>query len=83
MTDSKLEELVEWAEKPTWAERKVVRQRMALDYIVRRNTSLRFAVRVMESVLGRPVTREEWIAARDALSNEAHKERIDAEPVSA
>lgn len=80
--DKQLDELVAWATKPTWAEAKVVRQRKALDYLVKRNTSLRFALKVHESLHG-PLTRDQWAAARDALSNEAHKERIDAEPVSA
>ena len=59
------------------------RQRIALDYLTKRNTTLRFGVKVMEHVLGRALTLDEWKTARDAVVNEAHKERIDAEPVSA
>jgi hypothetical protein len=66
-----------------WAMVKVRSQSKALDVLTRRTTTLRFAIKVMEHVLGRALTKDEWKAARDAVANEAHRERIDAEPVSA
>jgi hypothetical protein len=82
MDDKQITELAEWASKPTFAEAKVVRQRQALDFIVRRNTSLRFALKVHEHLHG-PLSRDEWAAARTEVASEAHRERIAAEPVSA
>jgi hypothetical protein len=57
---------------------KVQRQRDALDALNRRTTTLRFAIRVHESLHGQ-LGKDEWKAARDAVTNEAHRERIDAE----
>lgn len=54
---------------------KIDRQRRALDLLTRRNTNLRFALRLVES-LGRGVTHDEWVAARDAMTNEQHQARI-------
>jgi hypothetical protein len=59
------------------------RQRIALDYLTKRNTTLRFALKVHEQLHGQPLSKGEWKAARDAVANEAHRERIDAAPVSA
>lgn len=58
------------------------RQRLALDQLNRRNTTLRFALKVHESLHG-TLSKDEWKTARDAVANEQHQERIDAEPVSA
>lgn len=66
-----------------WAMVKVRSQASALDALNRRVTTLRFGVKVMEHVLGRRLSGDEWKAARDAVASEAHKDRIDAEPVSA
>lgn len=66
-----------------WAHAKCRRQSSALDDLNRRTTTLRFGVKVMEQILGRPVTREEWVAARSLVADEQHRDRIDAEPVSA
>jgi hypothetical protein len=65
-----------------WSMAKVQRQGRALDELTRRTTTLRFAVKVHEHVLGRRLTKDEWKIARDAVANEAHKDRIDAEPVT-
>jgi len=66
-----------------WAQLKVHRQRVALDDLTRRNTNLRFALRLHDQLRGHALTKEEWKAARDAMTNEQHQERIDAEPVPA
>lgn len=58
------------------------RQRVALDFLNHRNTTLRFALKVHESLHG-PLSKDEWKEARDAVANTQHQERIDAEPVSA
>jgi hypothetical protein len=59
------------------------RQRIALDALNHRNTTLRFALKVHEKLRGAPLTKDEWVDARNAVANEQHQERIDAEPVSA
>lgn len=66
----------------SWAQSKVARQKAALDDLCRRNTSLRFYLRIANE-LGHLPSRDEFVAARDKLQNEAHKERLDADLVSA
>jgi hypothetical protein len=65
-----------------WCMLKARRQSSVLDDLTRRTTTLRFAIKVHEHVLGRPLTWDEWKTARDAVANEAHKDRIDSEPVA-
>lgn len=57
---------------------KIERQRAALNTMNERQASLRFALKVHESVHG-PLAREEWAAARDALAetNPAHAARVE------
>lgn len=63
---------------------KIERQRGALAAMNRRQASLRFALKVHEQAHG-PLTRDEWVAARDALAetNPAHANRIDEAVVAA
>jgi hypothetical protein len=65
-----------------WAMLKMRGQASALDALNRRTTTLRFALKVHEHLHG-ALSKDEWKAARDAVANEQHQERIDAEPVSA
>lgn len=55
---------------------KVARQRAALDILNRRVVSQRLALRTLEE-LGRGLTRAEYLAARDAVTDERLRERID------
>ena len=57
-------------------QRKSLRQRAARDQLNRRNLSLRFALRVHEAIHG-PLSREEYLKARDAVQDEQLRERID------
>jgi hypothetical protein len=59
-----------------FSDRKVVRQRAALDILNRKLTTLHFQLREIER-LGRGLSREEYLAARGAVSNDAHRERIE------
>lgn len=63
---------------------KIERQRAALGAMNQRQASLRFAIKVHESVHG-PLSRVEWVAARDALAetNPEHVARIGEEPSAA
>lgn len=65
-----------------WVMAKAQRQARELAPLTRRTTTLRFALKVHEHVLGRALTKDEWKTARDVVANEAHKDRIDAEPVT-
>lgn len=69
-------------EAESWAQSKVARQKAALDDLNRRNTSLRFYLRIANE-LGHLPSREEFVAARDALGNQEHRERLDADLLSA
>lgn len=60
---------------------KIRRQGDNLDWMNRRNTSLRFALKVHEQLHG-ALTREEWVAARDAMTNDQHRERVTETPIS-
>lgn len=58
-----------------WLQRKVWSQKLALDALNRRVVTQRFVLRTLEA-LGRGLTREEYVAARDA-SREELRDRID------
>lgn len=60
-----------------WLQRKVWRQATALDALNRRVVTQRFALRTLDG-LGRSLTREEYRTARDAVSNDQLRDRIDA-----
>lgn len=57
-------------------QRKALRQRDALDRLNRRILSQRFVLRTLEE-LGRGLSREEYLKARDAVQNEQARSRID------
>lgn len=58
------------------ARRKIARQRAALDALTRRQTTCRFALRLMNR-LREPVTAAEWATAREAVAGEQARDRID------
>lgn len=60
----------------SWLQQKVASQRKALDRLNRKVLSQRFRLRVLNE-MGRDLTKEEYLAARDALVNEQVKERIE------
>jgi hypothetical protein len=60
-----------------WLQGKAERQRQALDGLNRKVLSLHFALRLMNR-LREPVTAAEWKQARDAIADEALRERVDA-----
>lgn len=64
-----------------WLQHKVWRQAAALDVLNRRVTGQRFVLRTLDE-LGRSLTKEEYLAARDAVSNEQLKARLDESLVS-
>lgn len=64
-----------------WLQRKVVRQRGALDRLNRKVTSQRFVLRTLEE-MGRSLTAEEYKTARDAVPNPQLRDRIENSPVS-
>lgn len=65
-----------------WLQTKVWRQRVANSRLVYRNTTLRFALRLMNTIR-EPVTTEEWVKARDAIADEKARKRVDEQaPVS-
>ncbi len=57
-------------------QRKAIRQRAALDQLNRRVVSQRFQLRTLNE-LGRGLSKEEYLKARDAVQNESLRERID------
>lgn len=59
-----------------WLQTKVHRQRRALDRLDRRNLSLRFALRLLNTIR-EPVTAAEWTAAREAVGDKLLRERVD------
>lgn len=68
------------ADLPTatqWLQRKVWRQAAALDLLNRRIVSQRFVLRTLDG-LGRSLSAEEYRTARDAIGNQALRERIDS-----
>lgn len=58
-----------------WLQRKVWRQARELDRLNRRVTSQRFVLRTLDA-LGRSLTAEEFLAAREAISDSRLLERI-------
>jgi hypothetical protein len=60
-----------------WLQRKAERQRYALDRLNRTVLSLHFALRLANR-LREPVTAAEWRQAREAIADEALRERVDA-----
>jgi hypothetical protein len=60
-----------------WLQGKAERQRHALDGLNRKVLSLHFALRLMNR-LREPVTAAEWKQAREAIADEALRERVDA-----
>lgn len=58
-----------------WLQSKVWRQAAALDVLNRRVTAQRLVLRTLEQ-LGRRLTREEFLAARDAITDPRLKDRI-------
>lgn len=60
--------------------RKSHRQSAALDVLCRKLTTLHFQLREIHR-LGRGLTRDEYLAARDRVESEQHRERI-AEPAA-
>jgi hypothetical protein len=63
--DGKIPEATYWLQVKVW------RQRRALDQLNRRTLSLRFALRLMNSIR-EPVTTQEWVAARNAIGSHIH-----------
>lgn len=60
----------------SWLQMKVASQRKALDQLNRKVLSQRFRLRVLNE-MGRDLTKDEYLAARDAIQNEQVKERIE------
>ncbi len=58
---------------------KIDRQRKALDACNRRDASRRFVLRTLDK-LGRGLTRDEYVAERDAVANEQLRTRIHETP---
>lgn len=59
-----------------WLQRKVWRQAVALDALNRRVVSQRFVLRTLDG-LGRSLTLDEYRSARQAVGNEALRDRIE------
>lgn len=57
-------------------QRKALRQRDALDRLNRRVVTQRFVLRTLEE-LGRGLSKDEYLKAREAVENEQLRERID------
>lgn len=64
------------ADDQSWLQMKVASQRKALDRLNRTVVSQRFRLRVLQS-MGRDLTKDEYLAAKDAIENEQVKERVD------
>lgn len=59
----------------SWLQAKVAAQARALDVLHSRVVSQRFQLRTLNE-LGRGLTREEFLKARDAIENEQTRKRI-------
>lgn len=59
-----------------WLQGKVTSQRAALDALNRRVVTQRFVLRTLNE-LGRGLSREEYLKARDAVANESLRDRIE------
>ena len=62
-------------ENMSWLQMKVAAQAKALDALHTRVVNQRFQLRTLNE-MGRGLTREEFTAARDAVSNDQTRERI-------
>lgn len=62
-------------ENMSWLQAKVAAQKAALDQLHTRVVNQRFQLRVLNE-LGRGLTREEFLKARDAVENEQTAKRI-------
>lgn len=62
-------------ENMSWLQAKVAAQRAALDTLNRTIVRQRFQLRIVNE-LGRGLTSEEFVKARDAIENEQTKDRI-------
>jgi hypothetical protein len=60
----------------SWWQMKGARQRKALDRLQRKVETQRFMLRLLVE-LGRDITREEYLAARDRIQDERLRERIE------
>lgn len=60
----------------SWLQMKVESQRKALDTLNRKVLSQRFRLRTL-NVMGRDLTKDEYLAARDAIENEQVQKRIE------
>lgn len=60
----------------SWLQMKIASQRKALDRLNRKVVSQRFRLRVLNQ-MGRDLTKEEYLEAKDALENEQVKDRIE------
>lgn len=67
------------SEDTSWLQAKVAAQGAALDRLHSRVVNQRFQLRTLNE-MGRGLTREEFVKARDAVDNEQTRERI-GEPV--
>lgn len=63
-------------EQQSWLQMKVASQRKALDTLNRKVVSQRFRLRVLQE-MGRDLTKDEYLAARDAIQSEQVKDRIE------
>lgn len=63
-------------EQQSWLQMKVASQRKALDTLNRKVVSQRFRLRVLQEI-GRDLTKDEYLAARDAIQSEQVKDRIE------
>lgn len=59
-----------------WLQRKVWRQRTALDRLNRRVSTQRFVLRTLDG-LGRSLTAEEYRSARDGVTDAGYRDRLD------
>jgi uncharacterized coiled-coil protein SlyX len=62
-------------ENMSWLQSKVAAQAKALDELNHRVVNQRFQLRILNE-LGRGLTREEFVKARDAIDNEQTRKRV-------
>ena len=75
---SALRDLLDGGDLPSGVNKlawKIERQRRALDVLNRRVLSQRFYLRIVDE-LGRGLTKEEYVEARDRVENEQVKQRL-------
>lgn len=72
----------EYPENMSWLQAKVAAQKAALDRAHSRTVNQRFQLRVLNE-LGRGLTREEFLAAKEKVESEQARKRIgDPEPAA-